>query len=108
MEISAIYKIEMNSSAATREFVSFGTSANNDGLSIWVSQGRQHNMSLMRSKPKGIPKFNCHSVYLVLEQKHDLSILGDKPFTVFKAYFWIGSRSKNHRIKVEKAMQMLE
>ena len=50
----------MNSSAATREFVAFGTSANNDGLSIWVSQGRQHNMSLMRSKPKGIPKFNCH------------------------------------------------
>ena len=67
----------MSSNAANQELIAFAKSASNDGLSVWFSQGRHHTMSLMRSKPRGIPKFNCHDVYLVLEQKHDYSVLGD-------------------------------
>ena len=47
--------------------IAFARDGRNDGLSVWVSQGRQQNMLLMRSKPRGIPKFNCHEVYLVLD-----------------------------------------
>ena len=45
---------------------------------------------------------------MALEQKHSHSIMGDKPYSYFKAYFWIGSRSKNHQSKVSKAIVQLE
>ena len=73
-----------------------------------MSQGRQMTLGLMRSKPKGTPKFNCHEVYLILDQKHAHQVLADEPFHYFKAYFWIGSRAQEHQSKVEKAMEVLD
>jgi len=35
-------------------------------------------------------------------------VLGDKPYTFFRAFFWIGSRCLNHQGKVEKGMAMLD
>ena len=52
---------------AGRELVAFTKSAQNDGVSVWVSQGRHHALTLMKTKPKGIPKLNSNEVYLMLE-----------------------------------------
>ena len=87
--------------------IAFCTNATNDGLSVWVAQGRQ-GITYLRSKPKGIPQLNSNDVYLVLEQKHNHSVLNDRPYTFFKAHFWIGSHSKNHQAKVERAMNQLD
>ena len=65
-------------------------------------------MTLLKNKPKGIPKFNSNDVYLVLDQQHDHRVLNDSPYDYFKAYFWIGSRAKNHQSHVEKAILLLD
>lgn len=44
---------------------------------------------------------------MFLMQKHGYSVLGDRPYDFFKAYFWIGSRAPNHELKVETAMSSL-
>jgi len=44
----------------------------------------------------------------VLDQKHSHSVLGDKPYSYFKAYFWIGAKAINHQSKVEKTMTQLD
>lgn len=53
-------------------------------------------MRLMRAKVKGLPKFNSNDVYMILSKQHKHSVLGDKPYTFFKAYLWIGYCSFNH------------
>ena len=55
-----------------------------------------------------MPKFNSNDVYMVFQQQHDHSVLGDLPYTFFKAFFWVGSRSLNHQAKIEKAMAILD
>ena len=88
------------------ELVNFSRSPQYDGISVWVCEGRR--ITLMRNKPKGIPKFNCHSVYLILEQKHGHTILCDQPYDFFKVFVWIGSRALQKESKVENVMQVLE
>lgn len=96
------------SSHPNRELIAFARSPSNDGLSVWVAQGRHHQMSLMHSKPRGIPKLNCHHVYMMLDQRHDNSVLGDGAYTYFKAYFWIGARALDHQVKVENTIAVLD
>ena len=84
------------SGANARELIAFSNTPANDGTSVWIVQGRAHKLSMMKSKIKGIPQLNSNDVYMVLLMRHNVSILGDKPHTVLKAYFWIGSKALNH------------
>ena len=74
-------------------------------MSVWLVE---KSISHMKSKPKGIPKLNSNDVYLVLDQLHNCSVMGDRSYTYFKAYFWIGARSFNHHAKVENAISALD
>ena len=95
-------------SAASRELLEYACNPSKDGVSVWVAQGRRHQLSWVSTKPKGIPKLNSNDVYLILEQNHHCSVLGDRPFTIYKAFFWIGSRTLQHQIKIEKALAALD
>ena len=75
---------------------------------MWIVQGRQHKLSQMKSRVKGIPQLNSNDVYLVLSLRHNVSILGDRPFAMLKASFWVGSRALAHQQKVERAIATLE
>ena len=60
-----------------RELTAFCKNADNDGCSVWIIQGSRLTISLMKSRIKGIPKLNSNDVYLVISQRHRVSILGD-------------------------------
>ena len=92
---------------SANEMLSYCKNTMNDGVSVWTATGRNQ-MSCIKSKPKGIPQFNSNDVYLVLEQKHGHSVLGDKPYTYFKAYFWVGAKATNRENKVEKTLTQLD
>jgi len=80
-----------------RELIAFSKNAANDGTSVWIVQGRTHKLSLMKSRVKGIPQLNSNDVYMVLSMRHNVSILGDRPYTNLRASFWVGSRALNHQ-----------
>lgn len=54
------------SNKAAQELITFSKNKDNDGVSVWISVGRQNVFQLMKTKPKGFPKFNSNDVYMVL------------------------------------------
>lgn len=79
--------------------------AGNDGISVWMFQGRS--LTKVTERPKGIPKLNSAKVYLVLKQSHFVRVLGDQPFTSYRAYVWIGGQAQGYLANFERAMHTL-
>jgi hypothetical protein len=64
-------------------------------------------ISHQATRPRGIPKFNSNYTYVVVDMKHNLSVMGDTPYNRFKVYVWIGSRCGTYQAHFESIMDQL-
>jgi hypothetical protein len=94
----------MSSGAAS--LISVCTDPRNNGLSIWLIEN--HALTHVCSQPKGIPKFNSNNTYVLVNQRMELSIAGDKPVNQYKIFFWIGCHTNDYDNNFEMTISFLQ
>ena len=74
-----------------------------DGTSIWVYLGKK-NLTLVCSNINSIPKLNSNNVYVVVNSRHGVQVLGDRSYNSTKVYFWIGARNIHYNANFSQLM----
>ena len=53
-------------------------------------------MTFVCANQPSIPNFNSSLCYCIINCKHDVSVLLDKPYTQLQVFFWVGARATEY------------